>query len=141
VSTDFKTSGWEQVAMAIEEVGDRLRRATQALATGSIPYAVAGGNAVAEWVGRIDRAAVRFTQDIDILLRREDLPQAVAALEQAGFVFRHAAGLIFSLTVPTADLAMVFMCCLPARKSANTMRLPPPALRNPKALTGFASLL
>lgn len=95
MSTHLKISGWEQVAMAIEEVGDRLRRATQALAAGSVPYAVTGGNAVAEWVGRVDRAAVRFTQDIDILLRRTDLPLAVSALEQAGFVFRHAAGIDF----------------------------------------------
>jgi len=95
VSTPLKISGWEQVAMAIEEVGDRLRRATQALTAGSVPYAVTGGNAVAEWVGRVDRAAVRFTQDIDILLRRTDLPLAVSALEQAGFVFRHAAGIDF----------------------------------------------
>ena len=109
MSTDFHTSGWEQVAMAIEDVGDRLRRATQALAAGSVPDAVTGGNAVAEWVGRIDRAAVRFTQDIDILLRREALPQAVVALEQARFVFRHAAGIDFFPTVPTADFAMVFM--------------------------------
>ena len=95
MSTPLKISGWEQVAMAIEDVGDRLRRATQALAAGSVPYAVTGGNAVAEWVGRVDRAAVRFTQDIDILLRRTDLPLAVSALEQAGFVFRHAAGIDF----------------------------------------------
>lgn len=95
MSTHLKISGWEQVAMAIEDVGDRLRRATQALAAGSVPYAVTGGNAVAEWVGRVDRAAVRFTQDIDILLRRTDLPLAVSALEQAGFVFRHAAGIDF----------------------------------------------
>lgn len=95
MSTPLKISGWEQVAMAIEDVGERLRRATQALAAGSVPYAVTGGNAVAEWVGRVDRAAVRFTQDIDILLRRADLPLAVTALEQAGFVFRHAAGIDF----------------------------------------------
>jgi hypothetical protein len=95
VSSSLKTSGWQQVAMAIEDVGDRLRRATQALAAGSVPYAVTGGNAVAEWVGRIDRAAVRFTQDIDILLRREDLPRAIVALEKAGFVYRHAAGIDF----------------------------------------------
>ena len=95
MSSQIKISGWEQVAMAIEEVGDRLRRATQALTAGSVPYAVTGGNAVAEWVGRVDRAAVRFTQDIDILLRRTDLPLAVSALEQAGFVFRHAAGIDF----------------------------------------------
>jgi len=57
VSRAFKTSGWEQVAMAIEDVADRLRRVTQALAVGSVPYAVTGGNAVAEWVGRIDWSA------------------------------------------------------------------------------------
>jgi len=95
LSTDIKVSGWEQVALAIEDVGDRLRRATQALADWSVPYAVTGGNAVAEWVGRVDRAAVRFTQDVDILLRRGDMPLAVNALEQAGFVFRHAAGIDF----------------------------------------------
>jgi len=95
LSTDIKISGWEQVALAIEDVGDRLRRATQALADWSVPYAVTGGNAVAEWVGRVDRAAVRFTQDVDILLRRGDMPLAVNALEQAGFVFRHAAGIDF----------------------------------------------
>ncbi len=54
MSTDFNTSGWEQVTMVIEEVGHRLRRATQALAAGSVPYAVTGGNAAAKWVGRID---------------------------------------------------------------------------------------
>lgn len=95
MSSSLKTSGWQQVAMAIEDVGDRLRRATQALAAGSVPYAVTEGNAVAEWVGRIDRAAVRFTQNIDILLRREDLPRAIVALEKAGFVYRHAAGIDF----------------------------------------------
>ena len=79
--------------MAIEEVRNRLHRATQALEAGSVPYAVVGGNAVAEWVGRMDKAAVRFTQDVDILLRRDDLPLAISAMEKAGFVYRHAAGI------------------------------------------------
>jgi len=95
MSTETIRSGWDQVAMAIEEVAGRLRRATAALDAGSVLYAVTGGNAVAEWVGRIDKAAVRFTQDVDILLRRDDLPLAVAAMEKAGFVFRHAAGIDF----------------------------------------------
>ena len=38
-----------------------------------VPYAVIGGNAVAAWVSRVDKAAVRNTQDVDILLRREEL--------------------------------------------------------------------
>jgi hypothetical protein len=52
-----------------------------------VPYAVAGGNAVAEWVGRVDEDAVRTTRDVDILLRRADLPAAKAALEAAGFYY------------------------------------------------------
>ncbi len=95
MSTNLRSSGWEQVAMEIENVGERLRRATQALDIESVTYAVAGSNAVAEWVGRVDRAAVRFTQNVDILLRREDLPLAVRALEKVGFVFRHSAGIDF----------------------------------------------
>jgi len=52
-----------------------------------------GGNAVAAWVSRVDETAVRNTQDVDILLRRSDLSVAIAAMAQAGFVHRHAAGL------------------------------------------------
>ncbi len=36
-------------------------------------YAVAGGNAVAAWVSRVDEAAVRNTQDVDLLLVRMKL--------------------------------------------------------------------
>jgi hypothetical protein len=102
VSIEFQNTGWEQVAMAVDAVRDRLTRAAIALETGAIAYAVVGGNAVAEWVGRIDKAAVRFTQDVDILLRRADLPAAIAAMETAGFVHRHAAGVDFFLDGPGA---------------------------------------
>ncbi len=61
-------SGWERVALAIQDVRDRLLRSTAAFEAGQVPYAVVGGNAVAEWVGRVDRAAVRFTQDVDVLI-------------------------------------------------------------------------
>src|ERR1700692_2314121 len=44
--------GWERALMAAEKVKERLRRATRALDTAGVPYAVAGGNAVAEGVGR-----------------------------------------------------------------------------------------
>jgi hypothetical protein len=72
--------GWERALMAAEKVKQRLRRATGALDAAGVPYAVAGGNAVAEWVGRVDEDAVRNTRDVDILLRRADLPAAKAAL-------------------------------------------------------------
>lgn len=78
---------------AVEKVRERLLRTTAALDQAGVPYAVIGGNAVAAWVTRVDEAAVRYTQDVDILLRRAELPAAKAALEKAGFVYRHAAGI------------------------------------------------
>jgi len=82
----------DRVFMAVEKQRERLLRATRALGEAEVPYAVIGGTAVASWVSRIDEAAVRFTQDVDILLRREDLPAATTALEDAGFHYRHSAG-------------------------------------------------
>lgn len=80
-------SGWERALMAAEIVKERLSRATRALDAASVPYAVAGGNAVAEWVGRVDEDAVRTTRDVDLLVRRNDFPAVRAALEAAGFVY------------------------------------------------------
>ena len=79
--------GWERALMAAEKVKERLRRATKALDAAGVPYAVVGGNAVAEWVGRVDEDAVRNTRDVDLMIRRSELPAARAALEAAGFVY------------------------------------------------------
>jgi hypothetical protein len=78
-------TGWERVAVAIEKVRERLLRSTAALEKAGIPYAVLGGHAVAEWIGRIDQAAVRFTRDVDILIRRTDFPRVIEALKAEGF--------------------------------------------------------
>jgi hypothetical protein len=79
--------GWERALIAAEKVKERLRRATRALDAAGVPYAVAGGNAVAEWVGRIDEDAVRNTRDVDILIRRPDFPAARACPEAVGFIY------------------------------------------------------
>src|SRR5712692_3715164 len=70
---------WESYLMALDEVTDRLQRITGALEEAGVPYALVGGQAVALWVATKDPAAVRTTKDVDILLRREDLPRARAA--------------------------------------------------------------
>lgn len=93
---------WERMATAVELVRARLRRAAAALEAAGIPYAVVGGNAVAAWVSEVDVAAVRNTQDVDILLRREDLDRAKAAMANAGFVHRQAVGIDMFLHGPTA---------------------------------------
>ncbi len=92
----------DRMVRAVERVKDRLRRAAAALEAGGVPYAVAGGNAVAAWVATIDEAAIRNTQDVDIIIRREDLPAATKAMETAGFVYRHAASIDMFLDGPDA---------------------------------------
>ena len=82
----------DRMVSAVEKVRERLLRATAALEAAGVAYAVIGGNAVASWVGSVDQAAVRNTQDVDILLRRADFPAANKALAGAGFVFRHVRG-------------------------------------------------
>jgi len=92
----------ERMERAVEKVRDRLLRSTAALEAAGIPYAVIGGNAVMAWVEQVDESAVRFTQDVDIVLRREDLGRAAAALATVGFLHRHAAGVEMFLDGPEA---------------------------------------
>lgn len=77
---------WKRMIEAVEAVRERACRAAAALRAAGIPYAIAGGNAVAAWVARVDRAAVRNTQDVDILVRRSDFDAIKVALESVGFI-------------------------------------------------------
>jgi hypothetical protein len=86
----------------VEKVRKRLQRSVAALEAAGIPYAVVGGNAVAEWVGRVDEAAVRNTRDVDILIRRSDFDAVKTALGAAGFTFRHSSGIDMFLDGPGA---------------------------------------
>lgn len=90
----------DRMVRAVEKVRERLLRATAALEKAGIPYAVAGGNAVAAWVTRVDEAAVRNTRDVDILIRRADFDAVRRALQGVGFVYRHAAGVDVFLDGP-----------------------------------------
>jgi hypothetical protein len=100
--TTYAEVSWERMSNAIEKVRQRLLRAARALEQAHVAYAVADGNAVAAWVSRVDETAVRNTQEVDILLRRDDLPAARIALEQTGFVYRHAASMDMFLDGPDA---------------------------------------
>lgn len=91
---------WERMSRAVDKVRERLTRAVTALEAAGIRHAVAGGNAVAAWVSRVDEAAVRNTRDVDILVARADLSRVVQCLESAGFTYRHSAGLDLFLDTP-----------------------------------------
>ncbi|MFZ5833415.1 MAG: hypothetical protein ACOY3P_25285 [Planctomycetota bacterium] len=92
----------DRMVEAVEKVRRRVKRVHAALAQAGIAYALAGGNAVAAWVSRVDEAAVRNTQDVDIVVRRADLPAVKSALAKAGFIYRRAAGIDMFLDGPEA---------------------------------------
>ena len=112
----------ERMVLAVELVRERLLRATAALEAAGVPYAVVGGNAVAAWVARVDPAAVRNTQDVDILMRRHDLDAAERALGAVGFVRRHVAGIDMFLDGPNAK-ARDAVHVLPAGEKVRTTDL------------------
>jgi hypothetical protein len=98
--TQLRSDTWERVVRAVDLVIQRLNRAAAALSSAGVPFAVAGGNAVAAWVAQIDEEAVRATKDVDLVVRRVDFDRVKQALQTAGFVYRHAAGLDMFLDGP-----------------------------------------
>ncbi len=83
----------DRMERAVLKVRERLLRSTTALNQLGVPYAVVGGNAVASWVATIDEGAVRTTRDVDLLIRRSDLPAITVAFEQIGFIYDNIQGL------------------------------------------------
>jgi hypothetical protein len=121
----------ERMVRAVEKVRERLRRAAAALEGAGVPYAVAGGNAVAAWVATVDESAIRNTQDVDIILRRKDLASAIQAMEAAGFVYRHAAGIDMFLDGPKAKARDAVRVLFAAEKVRPEYVEPAPTIENP----------
>ena len=93
----------DRMERAVEKVRVRLKKAVRALEDARCNYAVIGGNAVAAWVASVDESAARNTQDVDVLLDREEFERARAALEAVGFCYRRVPpGLVLFLDGPGA---------------------------------------
>jgi hypothetical protein len=130
----------DRMVRAVEKVRERLLRASAALEKAGIPYAVAGGNAVAAWVSRVDEAAVRNTQDVDILIRRSDLEAAKAALAAAGFVYRHSSGVDMFLDGPKAKARDAVHIVFAGEKVRKEYLLPAPDVTESDATPSFRML-
>jgi hypothetical protein len=131
---------WERMIRAVEKVRERLLRASSAFEKAGIPYAVVGGNAVASWVSTVDEAAVRNTQDVDILLRRSDLDAAATVLAQAGFVHRHAAGIDLFLDGPAAKARDAVHVVFAGEKVRPEYQLPAPDITESQSAASFRVL-
>jgi hypothetical protein len=100
----LKEFSWERMIAAVEDVRERACRATAALKQAGIAHVVIGGNAVAAWVARVDKEAVRNTKDVDLLVRRQDLPQVINALQTVGFVHQYVNGIDLFLDGPQGSV-------------------------------------
>jgi hypothetical protein len=126
----------DRMVQAVEAVRDRLRRATAALEQAGVAYAVVGGNAVAAWVASVDAAAVRNTQDVDVLLRRADLGAATAALTAAGFVRQEVLGVETFLDGPQAGPRDAVHVIFAGEKVQQDDLLPAPEVTDAEAGVG-----
>ena len=84
---------WQRIGESMDRVELRLRKAVSILESTSIPFAIVGGNAVRVWVAQVDPGAVRATNNVDILIRPEDLEQVKQVMAANGYHYRKAAGL------------------------------------------------
>jgi len=94
---------WDRMERAVEKVNERLRKTVEILEGAKVPYAVIGGHAVRAWVAQVDEAALRTTQDVDILVRPADLPALTDAMTGAGFYHRITSGLDMFVEHPDAS--------------------------------------
>lgn len=117
---------WQRMERAVQKVQERLERTATTLEQAGIPYAIIGGNAVRAWVAQADEAAVRTTRDVDILLRRSDWPAALAAMERAGFVYRHVKSIDMFLDGPDAKARDAVHVLFAGEKAAPGDLMPAP---------------
>jgi hypothetical protein len=76
----------------LQDLFNLAARVEKAFSAAGIEYRVVGGLAVYLYVEESEADAGRLTKDIDIVVRREDLPRIVEAAEPFGLEFRHTAG-------------------------------------------------
>lgn len=104
---------WARMERAVEKVNERLRKTVRILEDAKVPYAVVGGHAVRAWVAQVDEAALRTTQDVDILVRPEDVPAMTTAMTAAGFHYRKTQGIGMFVEHPDAsarDAVHLLLC-------------------------------
>ena len=70
-----------------------LQELSLPLEQAGVPHELVGGLAVFLHVENADSTHSSLTRDIDIMIRRDDLPRVVAIAENYGFRFRHSAGM------------------------------------------------
>ena len=139
-ATAYKDVSWERMSNAVDRIRERVLRAAAALDAVSIAYAVVGDNAVAAWVSRVNESAVRNTQDVDFLLRRDALEAATQALHAVGFIYRHVASIDMFLDGPDAKARDALQVVFAGERVRPEYLLPAPDVDDSERAVGFQLL-
>lgn len=76
----------------LDQLTATAARVCNALRQAGIDYRVVGGLAVLSHVRSRDPLAARLTKDVDLAIKRADLPRITEAVSALGLVHRHVAG-------------------------------------------------
>ena len=106
-----------------------------------VPYAVAGGNAIAAWVSRVDEAAVRNTQDAPIrFCAARIFPRPAKLWSKPDLFIVTSRALTYFSTGRMRRRVTPFTLFLPPKKSARIMQRPCRMFPNPEATETFRLL-
>src|SRR5262249_3043371 len=94
-------------------------------------------HAVASWVASVDEGAVRNTRDVDLLIRRSDLPAVTSAMEAAGFVRAEMLDVTMFLEGPNAKPSESVHLLFAGEKDRPDHALPSPDLTTIDDPAGF----
>ena len=125
---------------AVGKIQKRLERTVATLASADIPFAVIGGLAVRAWVAQADEAAVRTTRDVDIMINRLDLPRAIVAMENAGFVYRVGKGIPMFMDGPDTKARDAVHILFANEKVRQSDFIPTPGLHETVAIDSIRTL-
>ena len=128
---------WERMIAAVEDVRERALRAARALQQAGIPHVVVGGHAVAAWVARVDREAVRNTKDVDLLVTRQDFARIIAELQAVGFIHQNVAGVDLFLDGPQGSVRSAIHILFAGEKVRSDNLLPAPEISECEAGPDF----
>ena len=102
-----------------------------------IPHVVVGGNAIAAWVARVDREAVRNTKDVDLLVARRDFPRIIAELQAVGFIHQNVVGVDLFLDGPQGSVRSAIHVLFAGEKVRPDYLLPAPDVNESEAGPDF----
>ena len=106
---------------------DDLEQIVKVLQEAGVIFEVVGGVAVNAHLLDAHRSRSFVTRDIDLLVRREDLPRIIAAAEAGGYRGRKMFG-GFALIKPDQDLAEAVHLLFAAEKTREAQAMPNPEI-------------